>query len=271
MAGTNDFVVFDPNSTNIESQATYLTDTARLNGVGSGTASSALANKSWRQGTAMAAMLGQFIANVLNVNVADDGTTATLLSNFEAALEQFLLNQHGNVYFSSSTTWTCPANVTMVYAEAWGGGGGGLGGTGGSAGGGGYAAGWISVTPGTVYTITIGAGGAANAGNGGNTTGLGLTGGGGGAGSAGAGLPGTASGGTINLSGQPGEDIDANGSYFLGAIGMAVGGCSPRGGFGGTVNAANAISSATAPGGGGGAQAQGGAGPGAAGGFSIVW
>ena len=51
---TNDFLVWDPNSVNIEPQATYAADTARLNGVSSGTASSSLANKVWRQASAIA-------------------------------------------------------------------------------------------------------------------------------------------------------------------------------------------------------------------------
>lgn len=72
-----------------------------------------------------------------------------------------------------TTTWTCPAGVTQVYAECWGSGG--SGGTGsnnanGAGGGGGeYAAAFVSVTPGNNYTYTVGAGGA-------NVTGSGLTG-----------------------------------------------------------------------------------------------
>ncbi len=74
---------------------------------------------------------------------------------------------------SGSNTWTCPAGVTQVYAECWGGGG--SGGTGSSnangAGGSGgeYAAAYINVTPGNVYNYTVGAGGA-------NVSGSGLTG-----------------------------------------------------------------------------------------------
>ena len=62
-------------------------------------------------------------------------------------------------------TWTCPAGVTSVLAEAWGAGGGGASGTGnaygaGGAGGGEYAARTVPTTPGHVYRLTVGAGGA---------------------------------------------------------------------------------------------------------------
>jgi len=71
--------------------------------------------------------------------------------------------------YSSNTTWTCPANVTAVQVEAWGGGGAGGSAcengsstaTGGGGAGGAYAK-VISypVTPGSTYYINVGAGGA---------------------------------------------------------------------------------------------------------------
>ena len=65
--------------------------------------------------------------------------------------------------FTSSTTWTCPAGVTKVYALAVGGGGGGqntpYGNTGGE---GGAAYGYYTVIPGTSYTITVGTAGTGN-------------------------------------------------------------------------------------------------------------
>lgn len=63
-------------------------------------------------------------------------------------------------------TWVCPPGVTRVYVYAYGGGGGGYdtdvaGANQGAPGGGGgaYAEGSVPVTPGTTYTITVGAGG----------------------------------------------------------------------------------------------------------------
>jgi len=72
--------------------------------------------------------------------------------------------------FTSSTTWTCPSGVTEAIVTVVGGGGGGGGSgssttSGGAGGNGGVGVGVLSLTPATVYTITIGAGG-----NGSNTT-----------------------------------------------------------------------------------------------------
>jgi hypothetical protein len=86
--------------------------------------------------------------------------------------------------FTSSGTWTCPANVYNVWVSGYGGGGGGgaqgtaanpasLGGGGGGSLQSTYI---VAVTPGTTYSITVGAGGSggsgggAAGGNGGNTT-----------------------------------------------------------------------------------------------------
>ncbi|MDR3634356.1 MAG: carboxypeptidase-like regulatory domain-containing protein [Isosphaeraceae bacterium] len=58
------------------------------------------------------------------------------------------------------TTWTCPAGVTSVQVECWGGGGAGSSLAGGGAGGGAYARGnAVPVTPGTVYAVHVGSGG----------------------------------------------------------------------------------------------------------------
>jgi hypothetical protein len=78
----------------------------------------------------------------------------------------------GAAAFAASGTWTCPAGVTEVTLQGYGGGGGGAGGVGGLAGNvsGCYAGGaggagapvvtvLVPVTPGQVYTVTIGGGG----------------------------------------------------------------------------------------------------------------
>jgi hypothetical protein len=66
--------------------------------------------------------------------------------------------------FASSGNWTCPAGVQKVLVTVIGGGGGGGGYAfnvdGRNGGGGGYGTGVLTVTPGTVYTVTIGSGGA---------------------------------------------------------------------------------------------------------------
>lgn len=75
-------------------------------------------------------------------------------------------------YFTSSGTWTCPEGVTNILVIAAGGGGGASGGPGysgggqkGGGGGGGslQQTGYVTVTPNTTYTITIGAGGTGGA------------------------------------------------------------------------------------------------------------
>lgn len=78
---------------------------------------------------------------------------------------------------TSSTTWTCPAGVTSVAIWCYGGGGGGGGATisggngSGGGGGGAFAFANVSVTPGNVYTVTVGAGGTGVSGGNGNNGG----------------------------------------------------------------------------------------------------
>jgi hypothetical protein len=59
--------------------------------------------------------------------------------------------------------WTCPANVTSVLVECWGGGGAGAAGSGGG-GGGGYGSKTQAVTPGATYYLWVGKGGKADTG-----------------------------------------------------------------------------------------------------------
>ncbi len=67
------------------------------------------------------------------------------------------------VTFPSTTTWTCPAGVTSIEVECWGGGGAGGGARGNPSAGGGGAGGSyvkntaIPVIPGTTYTVTVAA------------------------------------------------------------------------------------------------------------------
>lgn len=150
--------------------------------------------------------------------------------------------------FRSPVTWLCPANVTSVFVECWGGGGGGGGADassatacGGGGGGGAYANGLVSVTPGTSYTVSVGASGTAGAGNavgsGGATAGgtggsssfnsssvLAVGGAGGGAGNnsgAGAGGAGGLAGSSIGTVTQSGG---TGGTGLSGAAGRGAGG-----------------------------------------------
>lgn len=93
-----------------------------------------------------------------------------------------------NQLFTSSGSWTAPAGVTRVKATVIAGGGGGSAWAGSSGGGGGYSCAWVTVSPGTTYTVTVGGGGFYQGGNGFGGTGgtssfgsfLSATGGGGG-------------------------------------------------------------------------------------------
>lgn len=83
------------------------------------------------------------------------------------------LNAQSVVTLTTGSSWTVPAGVNKITVECIGGGGGGAssntsGRSGGGGGGGAYASSLINVTPGTTYTIQIGAGGGAG-GNGNKT------------------------------------------------------------------------------------------------------
>lgn len=112
-------------------------------------------------------------------NTTQIATTAFVTSAISAG------SVGGSATFTASGTWTCPAGVYTAFVRVLGGGGGGGGGFyNSSPGGGGGSAventAVVSVTPGTRYTITIGAEGAggstANGGDGGNSSAFGITG-----------------------------------------------------------------------------------------------
>lgn len=137
-------------------------------------------------------------------------------------------------------TWTCPPGTTSIQVDAWGGGGagGGTGATGGTirTGGGGGGGAYtknasVSVTPGTSYTIVVGAGGtavSANNGNNGNSstfaTNLVVANGGNGGGSTNNGT-----GGASGLGGTGGTFSGGNGAAGLGTNAGSGGGGSSAG------------------------------------------
>ena len=104
------------------------------------------------------------------------------VETYEADQVRMIIDSPTTDPFTTSGTWTCPAGVTSVTVECWGGGGGGAGSInatdagGGGGGGGAYAIRTtVSVTPSTPYTITVGSAGSAggsetSGGNGGNST-----------------------------------------------------------------------------------------------------
>ena len=173
--------------------------------------------------------------------ILPNAKTITLFVGF---LLLFLFNQQVSfgqttrtLTFTSSGTWTVPADVTQITVEAWGAGGAGGGSTsnnaggGSGGGGGGYCINVFTVTPGQTINYTVGAGGTGSNGNGtsGGTTlilSLQANGGGGGVANMGTiGSGGTASGGTTNITGGSGLKGKGNtgGNGGTGASGGAGG------------------------------------------------
>ena len=166
--------------------------------------------------------------------------------------------------FNSSGTYTVPAGVTSITVNVWGGGGGGGGGfngcsaqgEGSGGGGGGFSSKTIAVTPGEIYTVTVGAAGTAGAynGNGGaggttNFTGIGgtVTATGGGAG-LGGGACGTVLGGAGGT-GTVGTTLFAGGAGSSGIhTATTATGVSGRGGGGAGSGSSGTTATASCPG-----------------------
>lgn len=84
---SNDFVPFGIGAgANVLTPAQYRSLSARLSGFPSGILPSVNLNTVLRQPSVMAAMLGQFIADVGNVDASDDGDIAGLEAGFQTAL-----------------------------------------------------------------------------------------------------------------------------------------------------------------------------------------
>jgi len=121
------------------------------------------------------AYTGTYGTNGFYLPFSNTASTSTLGNDFSGNSNNWTTNNISLTTGTSiqtfsttgTTSWTAPAGVTSVsYLVVAGGGGGGgdansTGGGGG--GGGGYRTGTLSVTPGTAYTVTVGAGGAGGA------------------------------------------------------------------------------------------------------------
>ncbi|OAQ38277.1 hypothetical protein A5893_15935 [Pedobacter psychrophilus] len=117
--------------------------------------------------------VGDMTTEPLGIVESNGINIVAIPSLFKAQLNERLLSASlpvsSDLIFNSSTTWTCPSGVNSVEVECWGAGGSGgtatgtLGRAGGGGGGGSYVKNVVSVTPGVVYTITVGIGGVAGA------------------------------------------------------------------------------------------------------------
>lgn len=187
------------------------------------------------------------------------------------------------VTFDASTTWTAPTGVTSIQVECYGGGGGGGNGSslnGGAGGGGGAYAARVAVpvTPGNIYTITVGTGGSPQV-NGNDTTFVGdssvtVTAKGGGAGvTTSIGVGGSAASsigdaGLVFAGGNGGDNTTSHGATIPGAGGGASGNDLAAGANGQDQSGGNpGLGGAGANGGGSGGHGQGGSLGGAQAGF----
>jgi hypothetical protein len=158
-----------------------------------------------------------------------------------------------------------------VVAEVWGGGGAGGGSStnndGGGGGGGEYAKATITVTPGTVYSFTVGTGGtgvsSGTGGSGGTTT---FTGDGGASVTAHGGAGGTSAHGGTGGAGGSGSTASVHNNGGAGGAGGTTGGAGGGGGSGGSASAGNNGSAASGTSGGSGGAAVTGGGAGGKGG-----
>jgi hypothetical protein len=111
MTTENDFLQWAVgDDANVLSQAAYAASPLVTTGVLPGVAASALANKTWRQPATMANIIAQFIIQQINQPVIDDGTTATILANFTAAI----LSASGNI---ATVNAAGNSNVTLDAAQ----------------------------------------------------------------------------------------------------------------------------------------------------------
>jgi hypothetical protein len=112
MSGSSDFLVFNPNQNNQESDSAYNGDSNRANGFPSGVGGagvivlSLLLNKALNQSSVMAAALGQFGAN--QGQTMSDASEANLVT----ALQAFLATLNSPAFTGTPTGPTASANTS---------------------------------------------------------------------------------------------------------------------------------------------------------------
>ncbi len=115
---------------------------------------------------------------VISVAYGQQAVTAANISTIPTApflnwkLPQLTPGTHNLVVFQPTTqgVWSVPSGVSVLRLRIWGGGGAGgngFGGAGGGGAGGGYCEGYVGVTAGQSFTVTVGNGGAGAGSNGG--------------------------------------------------------------------------------------------------------
>jgi len=114
MSGTNQILQFaGGGGANVLTPAAYAALSSLVaNGFSAGIAPSQQLNTVWRQSSFVATMIAQYIANLTGQNVNDDGNLATLLTNFELAINQGAPNAGSILNGRMSIT---AASATGVY------------------------------------------------------------------------------------------------------------------------------------------------------------
>jgi hypothetical protein len=176
------------------------------------------------------AMLRTSSAGIYYLNEVENNTSDPTTGG--AGWRQVWLPAGTSQSFASSASWVAPTGISRVKARIWGAGGGatysnttqttGIGG-----GGGAYVEGYVVVSPGTSYVVSVGVGGSggnssfANGGNGGFSLFNGLTASGGGGATAysAAGGGGAGSGGSLIIPGGPGAFGSSGSSLYFGGLG----------------------------------------------------
>jgi hypothetical protein len=104
---------------NVDPQVNFEGSGYQQTGFQAGLAESKQLNKCWRQASVVAAMIANFIANQLNVNVLDDGNVAGLLTLFVEALlnavSGSLTPTVTVVPFSANPVFNCPGSLVVNF------------------------------------------------------------------------------------------------------------------------------------------------------------
>lgn len=115
MTAENDFLTFAAASNaNVLTQSQYAALSALGSGFSAGIAQSAAVNKALRQSSIMAAVIASFIVSETGQPAIDDGTTATLLQNFTAAIAALAASMVKSQLLTQTTT-TTTASVTFNF------------------------------------------------------------------------------------------------------------------------------------------------------------
>lgn len=116
MAGTNSFLQFAANSSDILSDADYQNSAVRVNGVSTGIAVSTLHNKMYLQWSTIAYSIGQLVANQ-NLN-ASDADPATLVANLQNAILSLVNTSfNGSVFIARNGSTTHSEVATALAAN----------------------------------------------------------------------------------------------------------------------------------------------------------